>query len=107
MIKLVVFVPLSHADTVREALARAGAGRLGNYRGCSFSSRGIGRFTPVDGASPAIGEIGVAEAVDEERIEVVIEAALVRRAIAAMRAAHPYEEPAYDLYRLLDEDDLD
>lgn len=106
MIKLVVFVPISHADGVREALAIAGAGRIGNYRACSFSSRGVGRFTPVDGASPAIGEIGVAEAVEEERIEVVVEATLARQVIAAMRAAHPYEEPAYDLYRLLDEDDL-
>lgn len=106
MIKIVVFVPVDRADAVRGALVDAGAGSLGHYRACSFSSRGIGRFTPVDGANPAIGAIGVPEAVEEERIEVVVEPARAREAIAAMRAAHPYEEPAYDLIRLLDEREL-
>lgn len=106
MIKIVVLVPVEHADAVRKALADAGAGSLGNYRACSFSSRGVGRFTPVDGAHPAIGTVGVPEAVEEERIEVVIEPSLAGAAVKAMRTAHPYEEPAFDLIRLVDERDL-
>ncbi len=106
MIKIVVFVPVEHADAVRKALADAGAGSLGNYRACSFSSRGVGRFTPVDGANPAIGTVGVPEEVEEERIEVVVESSLAGSAVKSMRAAHPYEEPAFDLIRLIDERDL-
>ena len=63
--KIVVFVPESHTDIVREAMGKAGAGKIGNYTFCSFSSKGIGRFKPEEGAHPAIGEIGKLEAVEE------------------------------------------
>jgi hypothetical protein len=70
LVKLVVFVPESHADIVRDALGKAGAGKIGNYTFCSFSIKGVGRFKPADGANPAIGKVGEMEAVNEERIEV-------------------------------------
>lgn len=98
--KLAVFCPTDYADDVREALANAGAGALGDYAGCSFSSTGIGRFTPINGADPFIGEIGKGESVPEERIEVILPGPLRKRVLEAMLTAHPYEEPAYDFFVL-------
>ena len=98
--KIVVYVPLTHADALREVIGKAGAGRLGKYRHCSFSMRGVGRFQPGAGAQPAIGRVGQMEEVEEERIEVTCDSALVRDVIAAIVGAHPYEEPALDLWRL-------
>ena len=100
--KLVVYVPLSHADAVREAMGKAGAGKIGNYSYCSFSSRGIGRFKPEDGANPHIGEVGKFEEVEEERIEVTVDAAVLDAVVVAMKSVHPYEEVAYDIYALED-----
>lgn len=99
-VKLVVFVPESHADVVRDAMSAAGAGKIGNYSHCSFSSKGVGRFKPEDGAHPAIGEVGIIESVAEERIEVVCERELVHKIIAAIKIVHPYEEVALDVYPL-------
>ena len=101
-VKLVVFVPLSHADVVRAALAKAGAGTVGNYTGCSFSSRGVGRYCPGKGAKPFIGAVGEFEAVEEERIEVRCSTYEVRDVVTAMKAVHPYEEVAYELYPLME-----
>lgn len=98
--KLVVFAPREAADGVRRALAEAGAGALGDYEACSWSSGGEGRFRPLEGADPAIGSVGELEVVAEERIEVVLERELRRDVLAAMQAAHPYEEVAYDLIEL-------
>ncbi len=98
--KLVVFVPLDHAPALREALDRAGAGRLGNYSACSFTSAGTGRFRPEAGAAPAIGRPGELAEVAEERLEVLVPARARAAVLEAMRAAHPYEEPAYDLLPL-------
>ncbi len=70
---LVIYVPLSHADVVRKALAESGAGNIGNYDSCSFSAKGIGRFRPLKGANPHLGSEGRIEEVEEERIEVVVE----------------------------------
>lgn len=98
--KLVVTVPHSHADLVRNAIGDAGGGKMGNYAFCSFSVRGIGRFTPLPGAQPTIGEVGKPEAVEEERIECVVNEEVVDAVIVAMKEAHPYEEVAYDLFLL-------
>lgn len=100
--KLVVFVPVSDAEKVREAIHAAGGGKLGNYSHCSFSSRGVGRFRPEAGARPSVGEIGKTEKVEEERIEILCEENIIRDAIAAMKKAHPYEEVAYDVHELVD-----
>jgi hypothetical protein len=98
--KIVVFVPVSHADAVREAIGRAGGGKLGKYSYCSFSVRGIGRFRPEEGAQPAIGQVGKLEEVEEERIEITCDSLLVREVIAAIVSAHPYEELALDVWGL-------
>jgi hypothetical protein len=100
-VKIVIYVPVSHADAIREALGRAGTGKIGNYDFCSFSSRGTGRFLPNEHAKPAIGSVGVFEAVEEERIEVTCDLAFVSAVIAAVRVVHPYDEMAYDVYPLL------
>ncbi|MCW1888316.1 MAG: hypothetical protein KIH67_002065 [Candidatus Moranbacteria bacterium] len=98
--KLIVYVPESHADTVREAMGSAGAGKLGNYSYCSFSSRGEGRFLPLPGAEPHIGSLGIREVVEEERIEVTVDEEVLQVVITAMKSVHPYDEVAYDVYKL-------
>jgi dinuclear metal center YbgI/SA1388 family protein len=107
MDKIVVFVPLGAADRIRGALADVGAGRLGDYDRATFTSPGEGRFRPLEGARPTIGEVGRPEVVEEVRIEAVCPRSLRGAAVAAVLAAHPYEEPAYDVTELasLDEDD--
>jgi hypothetical protein len=100
--KIVVFVPEAYADTIRDVIGKAGAGRIGNYSSCSFSSKGVGRFLPKEGANPAIGEIGKIESVEEERIESVVSADILKDVISAIKKAHPYEEVALDVYPLED-----
>ncbi|MBN9611238.1 MAG: Nif3-like dinuclear metal center hexameric protein [Actinobacteria bacterium 69-20] len=98
--KVVVFVPVDHADAMVSALAAAGAGTIGDYAEAAFVSAGEGRFTPMPGAHPAIGAVGVAERVAEARVEMVLPPARRADVVAALRAAHPYEEPAFDLYEM-------
>jgi dinuclear metal center YbgI/SA1388 family protein len=100
--KLTTYVPVADADRVREALGAAGAGVIGDYDSASFSTRGEGRFRPREGAHPTIGQVGRLEVVDEVRIECVLPRAARPRVVAAMLAAHPYEEPAYDVVELAD-----
>jgi len=99
-VKFVVFVPLSHADIVRKVLGEAGAGKIGNYDFCSFSSRGIGRFRGNTKTNPAIGKAGKYEAVEEERIEVVVPREILKDVIEKVKSVHPYEEIAFDIYPL-------
>lgn len=96
--KIVVYVPLESADAVREAIGRAGGGKIGNYSFCSFSSVGVGRFLPEKGARPAVGSVGKLEQVKEERIEITCKQEVVNDVIVAIKHAHPYEEPVIDLY---------
>lgn len=96
--KWVVMVPSESSATVRRALFDAGAGAMGNYRDCSWSVRGVGRFLPHDGAEPAIGRIGELEEVDEDRVEMIAPASARADLVAALRRAHPYEEPAFDVF---------
>lgn len=99
--KMVVFVPRSHVEEVRQALFDAGAGKIGkNYDQCSFNSVGYGSFRPLDGAEPHIGEIGLQERVEETRIEVIYMRSIERKLLLALYEAHPYEEIAYDLFDL-------
>lgn len=102
MKKIVVTVPVADADKVRQAIGKTGGGKVGNYSFCSFSIHGIGRFLPGSGARPAIGKVGKLEKVEEERIEITCADELVTDVFAAIRAAHPYEEPAIDIYPLVD-----
>lgn len=101
-VKLVVFVPISHADIVREALGNAGAGKIGNYDFCSFSSKGVGRFHGNEDSNPSIGEAGNYESVEEERIEVLVERDNLKHVIETVKLFHPYEEVAFDIYPLED-----
>jgi hypothetical protein len=101
IVKLVIFVPLTHTDIVRKAIGDAGAGLLGNYKHCTFSTRGIGRYIPVEGAHPFIGEVGKMEEVEEERIETVCYKKDLERIITAIKKVHPYEEIALDIYPLV------
>jgi len=96
--KWVIFVPAQDAQAVRAAVFDAGAGHIGDYSHCSWSVTGAGQFLPHDGASPAIGTVGTVEHVAEERIEVIAPVRVRGRVLAAMRAAHPYEEPAFDVF---------
>lgn len=105
-LKIVVFVPESHAEIVRKAMGDAGAGKIGNYSHNSFSSKGVGRFLPLEGANPFIGEVGKLEVVEEERVEVVCPREHAKGVIAAMKKVHPYEEIAFDIYPLLDENEV-
>lgn len=100
LLKLVVFIPVDHAQKLREALAEAGAGRIGEYEACSFSSLGEGRFRAVEGATPYVGTVGELHAEQEERIEVVLPSSKKARVLKALLHVHPYEEPAYDIIRL-------
>lgn len=100
MKKIIVYVPLSHTDKVREAIGKAGGGRLGKYSFRSFSTRGVGRFEPEEGSHPHIGEVGKLEEVEEERIEVTSDSELVDKVINAIKEVHPYEEVALDVYTL-------
>ncbi len=100
MKKIVVYVPLTHTDSVREAIGNAGGGRLGKYSFCTFSTKGTGRFKPDMDANPHIGTNGKMEAVEEERIEFTVEDDLVSAVVDAIKAAHPYEEVVLDVYQL-------
>ncbi|MGV0791108.1 Nif3-like dinuclear metal center hexameric protein [Mycolicibacterium sp. XJ1819] len=98
--KWVVFVPAENADAVREAMFAAGAGQIGDYSHCSWSVSGVGQFLPHEGASPAIGAVGSVEKVAEDRVEMIAPARSRAHVLAALRAAHPYEEPAFDIFTL-------
>jgi dinuclear metal center YbgI/SA1388 family protein len=98
--KWVIFVPPDNAEAVRAAVFAAGAGHIGDYSGCSWSVTGTGQFLPGEGASPAIGSVGAVERVVEDRVEVIAPARARREVLSAMRAAHPYEEPAFDIFAL-------
>jgi hypothetical protein len=99
--KLVVFVPPDALEPVRDALFEAGAGRIGDYERCSWYAGGTGTFLGGEGTSPAIGEKGREERVPEIRLETVFPAERHDEVVAALRRAHPYEEPAFDVYPLL------
>ena len=98
--KLVVFVPEEALDAVRDAVFAAGAGRIGNYERCSWYTEGTGTFLGGEAAHPTVGERGREERVPELRLETVYPAAREAEVVEALRAAHPYEEPAFDLYPL-------
>jgi hypothetical protein len=91
-------VPETHASIVREAMGKAGAGKVGDYSHCSYSVKGIGRFMPHQGANPYLGKEGVLEEVVEERIETVCNHAILEHVLEEIKKAHPYEEVVIDIY---------
>lgn len=100
--KVITFVPADSVNKVADAMYAAGAGAIGNYSHCGFTTNGIGTFQPLKGANPAIGKIGNIERVAEVRLESVVPAGKVRQVIAALRKSHPYETPAFDVFRHYD-----
>jgi hypothetical protein len=98
--KLVVFVPREALDPVREALFAAGAGQIGHYSRCSWYTQGTGTFFGGEGTDPSVGESGREQRVAELRLETVYPEELEAEVVRALREAHPYEEPAFDLYDL-------
>lgn len=101
LVKIIVFVPVKAAGKIRKVLGDCGAGKLGDYSNASFSSRGTGRFKPEKGANPDVGEIGKFQEVDEERIEVIAPMEKYLEIVQKVKEAHPYEEPAIEVYDLL------
>ena len=102
--KLVVFVPQTHAEAVREAMGNAGAGHMGLYSHCTFAADGVGSFQPLNGAKPFIGSPGKMEYVREVRVESVVKPEQLALILQAVKAVHPYEEMAYDVYDMHIED---
>ena len=100
--KLVVFVPHDSLEQVRDALFEAGAGRIGDYERCCWYTDGTGTFLPREGADPATGQVGREERVPEVRLETVFPDDAHEAVVAALRRAHPYEEPAFDVVPLLE-----
>ncbi|KAN0022039.1 hypothetical protein ACTFIU_004195 [Dictyostelium citrinum] len=102
MFKIIFFCPLEHTEKVKNALFKIGAGTIGNYQECCFVSKGVGQFRPLIGAKPVIGQVDTLEFVDEYRVEMICKEELIEPAIKALKQSHPYEEPAYEVYKLLD-----
>jgi hypothetical protein len=95
-----VFVPSDALEAVRDAIFAAGAGRIGDYERCSWYTEGTGTFRALPGAHPVIGEVGEEARVPEVRLETVVPGERRDDVVAALRRAHPYEEPAFDMYPL-------
>ncbi|WP_298453738.1 YqfO family protein [uncultured Marinobacter sp.] len=100
MYKICYFVPGTHLEKTKQALFDIGAGRIGDYDSCAWQCSGQGQFRPLEGSNPFLGERGGLEVVEEFKVELVCSDELVRKAVAALKQAHPYEEPAYEIYRL-------
>lgn len=101
MIKLCFFVPESHVETVKEALFDAGAGRIGEYDRCSWQVLGRGQFRPLSASAPYVGKEGEVHCLAEYKVELVCGDDVIEAAVAALKQAHPYEEPAYELLPML------
>jgi hypothetical protein len=101
MIQLIFYVPLTHAEKVKEAVFRAGAGQLGNYDCCSWETRGVGQFRALAGATPYIGEVGEVEKVEELKVELFCQESVLLEVIQALKVTHPYETPAFFAFKAL------
>ena len=100
MFKLCVYIPEPELESVKRALFDAGAGQIGNYSECCWQVPGMGQFKPGAGSQPFLGEQGELETVAEYRVEMVCDESVVDAVLIALRASHPYEEPAFDLIRI-------
>ncbi|MFJ4350895.1 NGG1p interacting factor NIF3 [Pseudomonas sp. NPDC089428] len=102
MYKLAFFVPASHVEVVKAAVFAAGGGRIGDYDHCAWQTLGQGQFRPLHGSQPFLGQTGRVEVVEEWKVELVVADDLIVQVVAALRQSHPYETPAYEVWRLLD-----
>lgn len=101
-VKIAVFVPLTHADKVREAIGSAGGGHIGNYSHCVFVTPGTGYFLALKGANPHVGSINKIEKVREVKIEFICPKSKAPKIIKAVKKVHPYEEVALDVFPMMD-----
>ncbi|MFK3768823.1 NGG1p interacting factor NIF3 [Pseudomonas putida] len=102
MYKLAFFVPASDVEVVKAAVFAAGGGRIGDYDHCAWQTLGHGQFRPLDGSQPFLGQAGQVEVVEEWKVELVVADDLIAQVVAALRQSHPYETPAYEVWRLAD-----
>ena len=102
MYKLSFYVPIEDSENVKKTVFLAGAGQIGCYGNCCWETMGVGQFRPLSGSNPAIGKIGEVERVKELKVEMVCSDENIKNAVEALKQAHPYEEPAYEVYRLED-----
>ncbi|TRX73195.1 Nif3-like dinuclear metal center hexameric protein [Pseudomonas mangiferae] len=102
MYKLCFFVPETHLEAVKRAVFAAGAGRIGAYDQCAWQVLGQGQFRPLEGSKPYLGETDTLERVAEWKVEMVVADELIHAAVKALKASHPYETPAFDVWRLSD-----
>lgn len=102
MYKICFYAPVDAVDTVKNAMFDAGAGKIGNYDACCWQTLGHGQFRPLENSDPAIGKQGELEFVDEYKVEMVCTDNCVKEVISAMKKSHPYEEVAYDVWKLAD-----
>ena len=102
MYKICFYVPESHLEKVKGALFVAGAGRIGHYDRCSWQCLGQGQFRPLAGSQPALGQQDVVESIAEYKVELVCSDEDIHAALAALKTSHPYEEPAFDVVRVID-----
>ncbi len=102
MLKLTFYVPVESKEAVKEAVFKAGAGSIGNYDKCSFETLGSGQFRALKGANPTIGNVGNLEIVSEARVEMVLSDNILKEVVRALKEAHPYETPAYDVVQCLE-----
>ena len=102
MFKLCFYVPASHLAQVKDAVFAAGAGQIGDYEHCCWQTLGEGQFRPLTGSNPHIGELDELSVVAEYKVELVCDEKIIKQVVKALKAAHPYEEPAFDVVRLED-----
>ncbi|GLO13811.1 NIF3 1 protein [Pseudomonas putida] len=100
MYKLAFFVPDSHVEGVKAAVFAVGGGRIGDYDHCAWQTLGQGQFRPLDGSQPYLGQTGQVEVVEEWKVELVVADDLIVQVVAALKQSHPYETPAYEVWRL-------
>ncbi|WP_409269373.1 NGG1p interacting factor NIF3 [Pseudomonas sp. KCJK9044] len=100
MYKLAFFVPASHLEVVKAAVFAEGGGRIGDYDHCAWQTLGQGQFRPLDGSQPFLGQTGQVEVVEEWKVELVVDDDLITQVVAALKQSHPYETPAYEVWRL-------
>ncbi|MGX5699263.1 NGG1p interacting factor NIF3 [Acinetobacter kookii] len=102
MLKLIYYVPESHLESTKTAVFEAGAGGIGNYKHCAWQVLGTGQFKPLKGADPFIGEVGELEQVEEWRVETIVPEDQASNVTKALKASHPYEEPAFEFIQMVD-----
>lgn len=102
MFAISVYIPEANLESVKAAMFAAGAGKIGNYDSCSWQTLGQGQFRPLENAKPHLGQQGVVEQVKEWKVEMVCDEGMIQNVIRAMKAAHPYETPAYLVWKPLE-----